>query len=434
MKKDGVKIVYVLLDGVGDLPHPALNDLTPLEAAYTPNLDSLARNGSMGRVITVGKGIAPQSDIAVFNMLGYSFRDGGYVGRGVIESIGCNIDFRDGDLALRGNFATVDSAKNNKITDRRAGRIITKKEATEVCKALMDKIQFSDKDASIELVPTVAHRVVIRIRHNKMKLSDKITNTDPAYDKIEGMGIAKATTSEDIYVLEAKSQDDTREAKVAAMLVNEFTEQTIRILQDHPVNIARKAAGRNPMNCILSRDSGNRLPQVQPINKKYGMSIGCIVEMPVEIGISKVLGMKMYEAGSLDDYELKAKVAADSLKTVDAMYVHLKGPDEFGHDGDAKGKKRNLEEIDRRFFGVLAKEVSKVKNPVIVVSGDHSTPCIKKAHSDDPVPVLVSGNGIKQDGSARFTENYAKRGGLGLMMGVDVISKVLKLTSDNTNE
>src|SRR5690242_18663384 len=176
MKKDGVKIVYVLLDGVGDLPHPALNDLTPLEAAYTPNLDSLARNGSMGRVITVGKGIAPQSDIAVFNMLGYSFRDGGYVGRGVIESIGCNIDFRDGDLALRGNFATVDSDKNNRITDRRAGRIITKKEATEVCKALMDKIQFSDKDASIELVPTVAHRVVIRIRHNKMQLSDKITN------------------------------------------------------------------------------------------------------------------------------------------------------------------------------------------------------------------------------------------------------------------
>lgn len=427
MKKDGVKIVYVLLDGVGDLPHPALNDLTPLEAAYTPNLDTFARNGVMGRVITVGKGIAPQSDIAVFNMLGYSFRDGGYVGRGVIESIGCNIDFRDGDLALRGNFATVDSDKNNKITDRRAGRVITKQEATEVCKALVDKIRFSDKNASIALVPTVAHRVVIRIRHNKMTLSDKITNTDPAYDKVEGMGIAKATTSEDIYLQEAKPQDDTQEAKVAAMLVNEFTAQTIRILSDHPVNIARKAAGRNPMNCILCRDAGNRLPQVQPINKKYGMSIGCIVEMPVEVGISKVLGMKMYEAGSLDDYELKAKVAAGSLKTVDAMYVHLKGPDEFGHDGDAKGKKRNLEEIDRRFFGVLAKELSRMKNSIIVVSGDHSTPCIKKAHSDDPVPLLVSGHGIKQDGSARFTEGYAKKGSLGLLMGADVISTVLKL-------
>ena len=103
----GTKLVYVLLDGIGDLPHSSLNGLTPLEAAYTPNLDALASKGVMGRVISVGKGIAPQSDIAVFNMLGYSFKDGSYVGRGVIESIGCNIDFRDGDVALRGNFATV---------------------------------------------------------------------------------------------------------------------------------------------------------------------------------------------------------------------------------------------------------------------------------------------------------------------------------------
>ncbi|HVX03475.1 MAG TPA: alkaline phosphatase family protein [Nitrososphaera sp.] len=430
MRKDGAKIVYVLLDGVGDLPHPALNGLTPLEAAYTPYLDALARNGAMGRVITVGKGIAPQSDIAVFNMLGYSFRDGSYVGRGVIESIGCNIDFRDGDLALRGNFATVDEGNKNKITDRRAGRVITKEEAAAVCKFLVDGIKFSDKDASIALVPTVAHRVVIRIRHNKMKLSDKITNTDPAYDKVEGMGVAKATT-DDIYVQEARPQvDNSKEAKMAAMLVNEFTKQTIKILRDHPVNIARKAAGRNPMNCILARDSGNRLPKVQPINEKYGMTIGCIVEMPVEVGISKVLGMKMYEAGALDDYELKAKVAAESLKAaVDAVYVHLKGPDEFGHDGDARGKKRNLEEIDRRFFGTLARELEGMKNPLVVVSGDHSTPCVKKAHSDDPVPLLVSGNGIKQDASARFTEGYGKKGSLGLLMGADVISTALKLAS-----
>ena len=121
------KIIYVLLDGVGDLTNTSLNDLTPLEAAYTPNMDSLARNGCMGRVITVGKGIAPQSDIAVFNMLGYSFKDGSYVGRGVIECIGCNIDFREGDLALRGNFATVDDEL--KIIDRRAGRDISSEES-----------------------------------------------------------------------------------------------------------------------------------------------------------------------------------------------------------------------------------------------------------------------------------------------------------------
>lgn len=429
MRKDGVKIVYVLLDGVGDLPHPALNGLTPLEAAYTPNLDALARNGAMGRVITVGKGIAPQSDIAVFNMLGYSFRDGGYVGRGVIESIGCNIDFRDGDLALRGNFATV--GENNRITDRRAGRVITKEEAEAVCKSLVGGIKFGDRDASVALLPTVAHRVVIRIRHDKLKLSDSITNTDPAYDKVAGMGVAKAATAGDIYVQEARPQDGESSdgAKKAAALVNEFTEQTIRILRDHPVNVARKAAGRNPMNCILARDSGNRFPKVQPINEKYGMKIGCIVEMPVEVGISKVLGMKMYEAGSLDDYELKARVAAKSLKAVDMVYVHLKGPDEFGHDGDARGKKRNLEEIDRRFFGILAKELAGMKNPVVVVSGDHSTPCVKKAHSDDPVPLLVSGNGVRQDASARFTEGYGKKGSLGLLMGADVVLTALKLAS-----
>lgn len=424
MRKDGAKIVYVLLDGVGDLPHPALNGLTPLEAAYTPNLDLLARNGAMGQVISVGRGIAPQSDIAVFNMLGYSFRDGGYVGRGVIESIGCNIDFKDGDLALRGNFATVDDS--NRITDRRAGRVISQEEARAVCKTLSENIRFSDPDASVALEPTVAHRVVIRLRHNRMKLSDKITNTDPAYDKVEGMGIAKATTG-DMFVQKSEAQEDTAEARTAAQMLNEFTEQVVKLLKDHPVNRARIASGRKPMNCILARDSGNRFPSVQPINEKYGMKIGCIVEMPVEVGISKVLGMKMFEAGSLEDYELKARVAAKSLSKVDAVYVHIKGPDEFGHDGDARGKKKNLEDIDRRFFGTLLKDLAGVKNPAIVVSGDHSTPCVKKAHSDDPVPLLVSGSKVKQDGSARFTEKYGKKGSLGLLMGAEVLATAIKL-------
>lgn len=426
---DNVRIVYVLLDGVGDLPHPALNDLTPLEAAYTPNLDALARAGAMGQVISVGKGIAPQSDIAVFNMLGYSFKDGGsYVGRGVIESIGCNIDFRDGDLALRGNFATVDDSK--KITDRRAGRVISIDEARAVCKTLGDNIRFSDKDASVALEPTVAHRVVIRFRHNRLKLSDKVTNTDPAYDKVEGMGIAKATTG-DMYIQKSEPQQDTEEARVAAQLINEFSDQTVRLLRDHPVNRARVAAGKKPMNAILARDSGNRFPKVEPINDRYGIAIGCIVEMPVEVGISKVLGMKMYEAGTIDDYELKARVAAEGLKKVNAVYVHIKGPDEFGHDGDARGKKKNIEDIDRRFFGTLVKELKKngIRDPTIVVSGDHSTPCIKKAHSDDPVPLLVSGNRVKQDGSARFTEGYGKKGSLGLLMGAEVLSTAIGMVS-----
>ena len=422
-----IRLVYVLLDGIGDLPHPSLNDLTPLEAAYTPNLDMLARNGSMGSVISVGKGIAPQSDIAVFNMLGYGFKDGSYVGRGVIESIGCNIDFREGDLALRGNFATVD--ENLKVIDRRAGRVISIEEAKSVCKTLSDNIRFSDKGGSVILEPTIAHRVVIRFRHAKVKLSDKISNTDPAYDKVGGIGIAKAVNdTQDIYIQESKAQEDTEPAKVAAKMLNEFTTQVVQLLKDHPVNRTRIAAGKKPMNCILARDSGNRYPNVEPINKKYNMTIGGIVDMPVEIGISKVLGIKMFEAGDSVDYEKKAKVAADSLKSVNAIYVHIKGPDEFGHDGDARGKRKNIEDIDRRFFGTLMQELNKT-DAAIVVSGDHSTPCVKKGHSDDPVPLLVSSSRVKQDGSARFTENYAKRGRLGLLMGTDVLPTAIKMVS-----
>ncbi|MEP0826656.1 MAG: 2,3-bisphosphoglycerate-independent phosphoglycerate mutase [Nitrososphaera sp.] len=419
-----IRLVYVLLDGIGDLPHPTLNDLTPLEAAYTPNLDSLARNGVMGRVISVGKGIAPQSDIAVFNMLGYSFKDGSYVGRGVIESIGCNIDFRDGDLALRGNFATVDDRL--KILDRRAGRIISIQEARAVCKTLRENIKFSDKDASVALEPTVAHRVVIRLRHAKMKLSDKITNTDPAYDKVDGMGIAKDTSGE-MFVQESRAEEDSEQARTAARMLNEFTSQVVQLLRDHPVNKARTSEGKKPMNCILARDSGNRYPQVDPIDKKHGIRVGCIVDMPVEIGISKVLGMKMFQAGDVNAYEEKAKVAAKSLKSVNAVYVHIKGPDEFGHDGDARGKKKNIEDIDKRFFGTLIEELKGDDDVAIVVSGDHSTPCIKKGHSDDPVPLLISSSRVKQDGSARFTEDYGKRGSLGLLMGADVLPTAIKM-------
>jgi 2,3-bisphosphoglycerate-independent phosphoglycerate mutase len=422
MSVSNIKIIYVLLDGVGDLPHPSLNDLTPLDAAYTPNMDSLARNGCMGQVISVGRGIAPQSDIAVFNMLGYSFKEGNYVGRGVIESIGCDIDFRNGDLALRGNFATVD--RNLHITDRRAGRNIRKEEALSICKTLREKIRLSDKNASFAIEPTIAHRVIIRFRHDKLKLSDKITNTDPAYDKIAGIGIAKPAAAINKFIEKSKALENTESSRTSAKLVNEFSGQVIELLKDHPVNNHRVNSGHKPINAILARDAGNTYPKVEPIRKKYGINIACIVDMPVEIGISKVLGMRAFKAGDINNYEQKAIFAAKILENFDAVYVHIKGPDEFGHDGDAKGKKKNIEEIDKLFFGTLVKML-KVNEPTIIISGDHSTPCIKEGHSDDPVPLLLSGNKARRDGSARFTERYASKGSMGMLLGADVLTTAI---------
>jgi 2,3-bisphosphoglycerate-independent phosphoglycerate mutase len=422
MNISNVKIIYVLLDGIGDLPHPSLNDLTPLEAAYTPNMDALARKGCMGQVISVGKGIAPQSDIAVFNMLGYSFKEGNYVGRGVIESIGCNIDFRNGDLALRGNFATVD--RNLQITDRRAGRNINKLEALSICKTLREKIRLSVKNASLAIEPTIAHRVIIRFRHDTLKLSDKITNTDPAYDNISGIGIAKPAAAINTSIEKSKALENTESSRTSAKLVNEFSEQVIKLLKDHPTNKKRVNAGQKAMNAILVRDAGNKYPKLEPIRKKYGIDIACIVDMPVEIGISKVLDMRAFNAGEIDNYEEKAIVAAKTMENYDAVYVHIKGPDEFGHDGDAKGKKKNIEEIDKLFFGTLIKKL-KVNEPTIIISGDHSTPCIKKGHSDDPVPLLLSGNKAIRDGSARFTERCASKGSMGMLMGSDVLTTAI---------
>jgi 2,3-bisphosphoglycerate-independent phosphoglycerate mutase len=423
MNIDNLKLIYILLDGIGDLPHPLLGNSTPLEVAHTPNLDKLASNGCMGNVISVGKGIAPQSDIAVFNMLGYTFKNGTYVGRGVIESIGCNIDFHEGDLALRGNFATI--AKDLRLVDRRAGRHITREEAEAICETLRQRIIFTDKDASIVIEPTVSHRVIIRLRHSRLRLSENITNTDPAYDKINGIGIAKAT-SDEMVMQRSIAQDETENSNLAATLVNEFTDQAILLLKNHPINEERIKAGKSPMNAILLRDPGSRYPKIDPIGKKYSLKVASMVDMPVEIGISKVLDMKAFEAGGLDDYEKKAALAATIIEDFGMLYIHIKGPDEFGHDGDAKGKTKNIEDIDNRFFGNLLDSL-KVNDPTIVVSGDHSTPCINKAHTDDPVPLLISGNRVMKDNSLRFTESYASRGKLGSLLGASVLDTAINM-------
>ena len=337
-----IRLVYVLLDGVGDLPHPSLAGKTPLEAANTPNLDQLARNGTMGEVISVGKGIAPESDIAVFNMLGYKFKHNDYVGRGVVEAIGIGIDFKDGDLALRGNFATLNN--DGVIIDRRAGRKIEKQDSESVGKEIQEKLNFSDKNTTVIVAPTIDHRLVIRIRTN-IHLSSNITNTDPAYVRVSGMGIAKAVT--DFLTIEkCLPLDEESNSKVTASLVNEFTEKSLDIMSGSKVNERRKKDGKKLLNSILLRDAGNKLPNVIKINDLFSLKFSCIVDMPVEIGISEILKMKTYSAGGLTDYEKKAQIAAKALNEQNAIYVHLKGPDEFGHDGDAQGKMKNIEEID----------------------------------------------------------------------------------------
>jgi len=411
-----------LLDGVGDLPHPDLVGKTPLEAATTKNMDMLAKNGIMGQVISVGKGIAPESDIAVFNMLGYKFQHSDYAGRGVIEAIGIGIDFKDGDLALRGNFATLDD--EGKIIDRRAGRRIEREDVEKISKEIEKEIKFSNPNTTVAVAPTVGHRVTVRLRNSK-PLSSEISNTDPAYARVDGMGIAKAV-SDFMKIEKCIPLEQTENAANAANLVNEFTNQSLEIMKKSDVNKQRSQKNKKLLNSILLRDAGNKYPNVKPINDLHSMNFSCIVDMPVEIGISNILKMKAFNAGGLTDYEEKARVAAQAMKTENAIYVHLKGPDEFGHDGDAIGKMKNIEEIDERFFGTLLEHID-VSKIAVMISADHSTPSIHKGHSDDPVPLLISGDMITNDGTERFTETEAKKGVIGLIDGVQVIKTGIDL-------
>lgn len=418
-------MVYVLLDGVGDLPSPELGGKTPLEAARTPAMDSMARRGALGDAITVGRGIAPESDIAVFNMLGYTFGPE-YPGRGVVEAIGAGVGFADGDLALRGNFATLGDGLE--IADRRAGRDIRRGDAGAIAREIEEGARLSDPRASVAIVPTIGHRVSVRIRVEGEALEPDITNTDPAYERVGGMGVAREGAQ--MRVAESAPLADTAGARLAARLVNDLDRESRRIMAASAVNAARRARGEMGLDCILLRDAGCARPAVRPIGEVHSLSFACIVEMPVEVGIAQVLGMSAHEAGGPADYAKKAAVAADALSEHNVVYVHLKGPDEFGHDGDARGKARSIEEIDSGFFAPLLERVG--DGAAVAVSADHSTPCVARGHSDDPVPVMVSGAMVRPDAAARMTEAEARRGSMGRLSGHEVLRAALAMAGSGT--
>jgi len=402
-----MKIGYVLLDGCADRPSPKLNYTTPLEAAFTPNLDGIARRSRLGSVITVKRGVAPESDIAVFNMLGYSF-DKGYPGRGVVEAVGSGIEVEDGDLALRANFASV---KGKLIVDRRAGRDLTQEDAERLAEDLKG-IRLSGAD--FEFRATVSYRGVLVVRAGG-KLSADISNTDPGYAKTGGFGAAKAASGKET-VLKCLPEAKTQEARRAAALVNEFVAKSSRVLAASEVNEERVREGRLPANCLLLRDAGDHVPSVLPFRERHGMEGTALVEMPAEVGIAKLLGMKMVRVKDRHDMKEKAFLFSSELGEGRVVYVHIKGPDEFGHDGDARGKKRSIESIDRDFFSAVGDRVREVK---IGVSCDHATPCTLRMHSADPVPLLVTTES-RGDGM-RFTERNSRRGSLGKLKGRDVL-------------
>src|SRR5207247_10514180 len=201
--------------------------------------------------------------------------------------------------------------------------------------------------------------------------------------------------------------EDPPEARRAAELTNAFVEGSHRILGRSDVNDKRRAAGKLPGNLILTRDGGDHVPRLQPIKQRFGPAWGCFVEMPVERGIALLLGMDEVKADRLDGTDEAfgrwAALAAEALEGFDALYVHIKGPDVPAHDGRAEDKRDVIAAIDRAFFGEVLERID-LRRTLVAVTGDHATSCIRRAHTADPVPLLVSGGGVTPDGSRSFGE------------------------------
>ena len=409
-----LKGIFVILSGVSDLPCTSLNGKTPLEAAETPNLDFFASRGEMGYMYSVKPSFVPELDEAIVSIFGNNLISSTL---GQLEAKGNDLKLTRGDLALRFNFATIDSEKKE-IIDRRVGRTLTTAEAEILARSINNKIKLS---IPFSFEPTIQHRGVLVFKGG---FSDNITSNDSGYFKGKIKEIKK--------VGKCNPMDEEENSQYTANLVNEFISQVGEILKNHPVNIEREKRRLMPANYILVRGAGIEIPKL-----KFYRNWGAINYMPLEIGFSKTSGMKVFSFDypkliELDSYKnlydgltkackFSIKKKKKNKKNLDYLYIHIRETDLPGHDNKPVERKNMLEYIDKTLFKFLKKFAppNKIK---VLVTAEHSTPCKLKSHSADPVPVLFYNNSPPKE--KRFNEKEARKGIMGRILGEDLLKKV----------
>jgi 2,3-bisphosphoglycerate-independent phosphoglycerate mutase len=396
-------ILLVVFDGLGDRPCGEFGGKTPLEAANTPNLDKLASCGTCGLLSTAGVGIRPGSDVAHLSLFGYN-PEKDYPGRGPIEALGVGFGAKTGDVALRANFGTI----NDKgiIIDRRAGRI---ENTAELAKAISGR-EF--RGVRVFVTPSVGHRAVVVLRGDG--LSAAICDGDPHKEGVAPVPVAPTQRSS--------------EAQKTADVLNEFSEFANKVLKKHDINKAREKEKKLPANFVLVRGAGMH-KEVAGFENKYSLKASCVAGGGLYKGLARLVGMKVINvpgATGTPETNVVAKVGAavSALETNDFVFLHLKGTDVMGEDGNAKGKKAYLEKADKALAPLL-----KLPGAIVAVTGDHSTPCSLKKHSGDPVPILFNGKGIRTDASPakKFGERQCSQGSVGRIFGKDLMPELLNL-------
>ena len=368
INKNDTKLVLLVLDGLGGTTNE--HSVTELEVARTPNMDKLISSGSAGLHRPVGYGITPGSGPGHLGLFGYNpikYQ----LGRGILEALGVDMVVNPGDLAVRGNFATM---KNGLIIDRRAGRI-----PTELCRKLVEKISGKIKkieDVEIEIRAGMDYRFAVVFRGDG--LSDKIGDADP----------------QEINKPPVPAKALSPNAEKSARIVNKFIDMVTEILADE-----------HPANTVLIR--GYALyPDIVQFQKKFGMRAVGIAEYPMYRGLAKLVGMDTPEVdGAMEtEFNLVKKL----WKDYDFFFVHIKKTDSYGEDGNFDAKVKVIEDVDEKLPMLLD-----LKPDVIAITGDHCTPSVHKAHSWHPVPLLLKGKYTFVDDAKTFSERECAKGIIG---------------------
>lgn len=390
-----MKYIIILGDGMSDEPLAGFNGKTPLQMANTPHIDWLAKNGKSGLFITVPETMHPGSEIANMAVLGYDVETL-YEGRGVLEAASMGVEIQTGDLGLRCNLLTIE---NEKIKNHSAGHI-SNEEATELIHFLNEKLG----SEIVKFYPGVSYRHLLVIKNGVKNL-----NCTPPHDVM-------GTPFKDVLV-----NSKTDEAQQTADFLNSLILQSQKLLENHPINIRRKANGKELANSIWPWSPGYK-PAMPTLKEMFGIEKSAVISAVDLIqGIGVYAGMEVIRVkgatGLYDtNYEGKAKAAVEALKVNDFVYLHIEASDEAGHEGNVELKTKTIEYLDERVVKTILEETQKMDDEVaIAILPDHPTPCALKTHTRKPVPFIIYKPGNLPDEVEVYDEFSVEKGAFGIL-------------------
>ncbi len=392
-----MKYCVLIIDGAAGLPIPQRGGKTSLEAAATPNLDALAAQGTLGLARTVPPGMEPGSAVACMSVMGYDPAVY-YKGRASIEAGSMGISIGNGEVVFRCNLVTV---MDGKMRDYSAGHI-TSREAAAIIKTLDEKLG-SEK---VKFYPGVSYRHILKLAGREGALEAVCT---PPHD-ISGKPIAE-------YLPQGKGSE----------ILLDLMARSEAVLQDHPVNIARKTRGELPATTIWLFWGSGRVTPMPPFKKVYGLKAALTSGVDLLKGLGMMSAMEILEIkgvtdGPDSDNVAQIEGALNTLKNHDLAVVHIEAPDELGHTGNIDGKISAIEKIDAEVVSRLRAYRGDLR---VLVMPDHPTPISVRTHTPEPVPFLLWGRGISANGAARFTESEAKKTGLFIEEGYKIMGKLV---------